>query len=96
MKTLFAVLSGLVIACSAETASAQFGVGFYGPPAVLAPPPVFAAPVVAYYGGPPVAYAPGYYVAAAPLVPAPLYYTVRQRTYWRGPYYRSTLRIRGW
>lgn len=96
MKTLFAIIAALVIACWAETAQAQFAVGFYGPPPVVAPAPVFAAPVVAYYGAPAVAYAPGYYVAAAPLVPAPLYYSVRQRTYWRGPYYRSTLRIRGW
>jgi hypothetical protein len=107
MKTLFAVIAGCVVVCSAEAAHAQFAVGFFGPPAVVAPPPVVVAPpapvvvappapVVTYYSAPAVAYAPGYYVAPAPLLPAPLYYSVRQRTYLRGPYYRSTLRIRGW
>jgi hypothetical protein len=96
MKTLFAAMIGLVIVCSAEKAQAQFG--YYGPPAVVAAPPFVVAPpapVVAYYGGPAVAFAPAPFVAA-PLVPGPLYYSVRQRTYWRGPYYRSTVRIRGW
>lgn len=99
MKTVFAVIAGCVVVCSAETTQAQFAVGLLGPPAIVAPPPVVVAPpapVVAYYSAPAVAYTPGYFVARAPVLPAPLYYSFRQRAYLRGPYYRSTLRIRGW
>ncbi|HWB11983.1 MAG TPA: hypothetical protein VG826_22350 [Pirellulales bacterium] len=96
MKTVLATIVGLVIVASAANASAQVGF-FFGPPvpapAVVVPPP---APVVTYYAPPVVAYTPGYVVSAGPVLPAPLYYSFRQRTYFRGPYYRSTVRFRGW
>lgn len=98
MKPLFSLLAGLVVVCSVEAANAQVAVGFFAPPAVMVAPPMVVAPavpVVAYYGAPFPPYAPGYY-APGPLLPASPYYRVRQRTFWRGPYYRSTLRVRGW
>lgn len=98
MKSMFATLAVLVIVASAANANAQV---FVGPaiappvaaPAVFVPPP---APVVAYYPAPVVAYTPGYVFSAGPILPAPLYYSVRQRTYFRGPYFRTTVRYRGW
>jgi hypothetical protein len=94
MKTILATLVALIVVGSAADASAQV---FFGPPippaAVVVPPPV---PVVSYYAAPAVAYTPGYVFSAGPMLPAPLYYSVRQRTYFRPPYYRSTVRFRGW
>jgi hypothetical protein len=96
VKTILATVAGLMIVGSAARAGAQVGF-FFGPPvpppAVVVPPPV---PVVSYYGAPAVAYTPGYVVSAGPVLSAPLYYSVRQRSYFRGPYYRSTVRFRGW
>src|SRR5579863_7856379 len=88
VKTILAIVAGFVIVGSATSANAQVGF-FFGPPvaapAVVVPPPA-----------PAVAYTPGYVFSAGPAVPAPLYYSLRQRTYFRGPYYRSTVRFRGW
>jgi hypothetical protein len=95
VKAILATVAGLMIVGSAAQSSAQVGF-FFGPPlppAVVVPPP---APAVTYYAPPAVAYTPGYVVSAGPVLPAPLYYSVRQRTYFRGPYYRSTVRFRGW
>ena len=97
MKSLSATLVALVILGSAANANAQILVGppvvpLAAAPTVVVPP----APVVAYYAAPAVAYTPGYVFSAGPMLPAPLYYSVRQRTYVRGPFYRSTLRFRGW
>lgn len=99
MKRLLAVaLTLMAFFAAAPVAHAQVVAAWYPAPAVVVPPVVVAppVPVVGYYATPVVRFTPGYVFGAAPLAPLPRYYGYRQRVRVRSPYYRSTLRVRGW
>ncbi|HJT32247.1 MAG TPA: hypothetical protein VJ783_09415 [Pirellulales bacterium] len=99
MKGLLAVVVVLVVLLAASSAHAQVVAAWYPAPAVIGPAPVVVAPpvpVVGYYATPVVRFTPGYVFGAAPLAPLPRVYGYRERYRVRGPFYRSTVRVRGW
>lgn len=98
MKELLTVIIALLTFNAASAAQAQVVAAWYPAPPVVAPPVIVTppVPVVGYYAAPVVRFTPGRYFGPMPVAPLPRRYGYRERVYVRGPYYRGTLRVRGW